>query len=633
MKWFYVISVGIVLLGSLSPFVLLEAEQAGRFQGKVVAYNVYGAKVKSIDPATCGDTTSASVQGNFYESLYAYHYLKRPIEVVLQLAAGMPEVSPDGLSYTIRLKKGVKYSRNPCFGVDRNGTPKTRTLRAEDFVLAFKRIGDFHLTTTLSLAFIHDRIVGLKEYRQKTRSYNKGDFSRYDKEQIKGIRAIDEHTLQIRVDRPFPQLLYVLAMHVYAPIPREVIDYHLATRPDGAGGREPIPLNERSPEIYDPQAVVGTGAYVLSEWVRGGRIVMERNGEFREEYYPSEGAPGDKAAGLLDDAGKKVPFVDVRNLTFVQEDNPAWMMFITKQRDTAGIPRDVYSTVISPSKDLIDLWHKRGIRLIKETYPAIYWFAFNTEDRVLGSSKSLRQALCLAFDVDRYVEVIHNGRGRRAVNTIPSTFKGHAEAGPSPYARFDLDAARQKLAQAKAELIAAGVIKPGEEIPPLILDMPGRDEHYRRMGEFAQGEFQRIGLNVRIELNDWPTLQKKVHNKQCQMYAMGWHADYHDAENFLQLYYSPNIKRGTNNTNYKNPQFDRLFERAATTMNEKDRIPLYAKMVKILNEDCPVLLLSEPISFILVYEWVHNVKPHPIGYGFGKYTRIDADLRRLAGGR
>jgi len=632
MKCFYLISAVIVALLAASPFAFLPPGQAGKFAGKIVSYNVYGSKVKSIDPATCGDTTSSAMQGNVWEGLYTYHYLKRPVEVIPLLAADFPNVSPDGLTYTIPLRRGVKYARNACFGVDADGRARTRTVRAEDFVLAFKRIADYHLTTRLSLAFIEDKILGLTEYRQKTRTYAKGDFSRYAKERLSGVEALDEHTLQIKLTRPFPQLLYVLAMHVYAPIPQELIDYHLATQPTRNAGRVPVPMNQRDPEIRTIEAMVGTGPYIMTEWVKAGRIVFERNPDYREDYYPTEGAPGDAEAGLLADAGKRIPFVDVRYLTFVAESNPAWMLFLTKQRDTGGIPRDVFATVISPSRELTDAWQKRGIRLEKSTYPAIFWLAFNMEDKVVGASKSLRQALCLAFDVETYIDVIFNGRGVRAVNTIPRDFKGHAEAGPSPYARFDPELAAEKIALAKQELAAAGVIQPGEKIPELTIDMPGTDEHYRRVGEFAQAQFKRIGVTLKVEMNDWPTLQEKVHNKQAQIYAMGWHADYPDAENFLQLYYSPNIKRGTNNTNYSNPKFDALFEKAAVIPDEDERIPLYAEMARMISDDCPVLLLSEPITFGLLYEWVSNYKPHPIAYGLGKYTRIDAELRRRRGG-
>ena len=135
-----------------------------------------------------------------------------------------------------------------------------------------------------------------------------------------------------------------------------------------------------------------------------------------------------------------------------------------------------------------------------------------------------------------------------------------------------------------------------------------------------------------MELNDWPTLQRRVHNKQCQMYSMGWHADYPDPENFLQLYYTPNIKRGTNNCNYSDRQFDKWYEQIAKMPPGPERTKIYVKMIRKLNEDCPVLLLSEPTAFVLVQPWMRNLKPHPIGYGLNRYHRIDAEARRKAGG-
>jgi ABC-type transport system substrate-binding protein len=626
MRLMYAAMIFVAVLLALSPYVLLRQEDLSRFEGKVVSYNVYGSKVKSIDPATCGDTTSSGIQGSIYEGPYAYHFLKRPVEVITELAESMPAVSEDGRTYTIRLRKGVKYSRNACFGLDAARRPKTRTVRAEDFVLAFKRIADFHLDAELAWSLIRGRITGLDDYRRETQRYKVDDFSRYDLE-VAGVTAVDEHTLRIKLAKPFPQLLYVLAMHLYAPIPREVVDYYL--KPGG------------KPEIHDPKAIVGTGPYMLTEWVRGGKIILERNPDYRGDVYPAEGAPGDREAGLLADAGKPVPFVDAVYLTYVEEDNPAWMLFMTKQRDTAGIPVEVYQSVVTPSKELTDAFREQGIRLYKEPYPAIYWFVFNMDDPVVGASKSLRQALCLAYDVETHIEVLINGRGKRAVNVVPSTFDGHRAVeiggrkygGASPYARLDLAAAKKKFELAKKELVEAGAVEAGEAIPPLVLDLPGRDTYYRRMGEFAQGQFKKLGLTVKVELNDWPTLQKKVRKKQCQIYTMGWHADYPDAENFLQLYYSPNIKAGTNNSNFSNAEFDKLYERASVMMPSTTRTRLYARAVDILNEHCPVLLLSEPVSFFLVQPWVHNVKPHPVGYGFRKCIRIDVEARAKAGGR
>ena len=619
MKSFYLIALLLVVALSLSPYFLLESEAPARFAGKMVGYGVYTAKINSVDPATCGDVASASIQGNFYEGLYGYHYLKRPLEVVPKLADGLPKISEDGKVYTIKLRKDVRYSRNRCFGFEPDGRPKTRELRPDDFVLAFKRIADYHISTRLSLSFVLDKIEGMKAYRQATRRYERMNLSRYDKEDLPGVKALlDEHAVQFKLTKPFPQFLYVLAMSVYAPVPREVVDRHLAVEGD-------------DPEIRQRQAVVGTGPYVLTQWLRGGRIVMERNPEFRKEFYPTEGAPGDREAGLLDDAGKPVPFVDVWYLTFVKETNPRWMLFEERQVDTAGIPPDVFEAVINPDRELTDKWASKRIKLIKSTYPAVYWIGFNMRDPVVGKSKSLRQALCLSYDVETHIDVLYNGRGKRAVNLLPSSFKGHKEA-PGPYYRHDVKAAREKMKEARKELEAAGVIQAGQAIPTLTFDI-GQDEISRRFGEFAKKQFDAIGVKLKVVLNDWPTRQQKINNKQVQLWNVGWHADYPDAENFLQLLYSPNIRRGTNDFNYENKRFDELYEKAAVIMEEDRRVALYVEMLKILNEDCPCLLLSEPLDFLLYYPWVHNAKPHPIGYGFSKYRRFDTELRRKMGGR
>jgi len=631
MKWFYVTAPAVVLGLVLLPIVYLRGEKEGQYAGKVVKYSSYGAEVKSLDPATCGDTTSAGIQGDFYEGLYTYDWLKRPLEVVPQLAAEMPSISEDGLTYTIKLKGGVKYSANPCFGTGPDGAHKTRTVRADDFVLAYKRVADYHINTGLAWAFLSERVAGLDEWREKSGSYKAGDFSRYELP-VEGVRALDEHTFQIRLRERFPQMIYVLAMSVYAPVPREVVDYWLGTQDDGKGGRRPIPVARRTTEIREAEQVVGTGPYLLKEFRRKSLIVLERNPDFRYEEYPSEGAPGDEQAGLLADKGKRVPFIDVVRMDYVAEDYSAWMRFLTKQTDASGIPKEVFEFVITPGKELEAKWAKRGIRLLKYESPAVYWLVFNVEDPVMGASTSLRQALCLAYDVENHIKVLYNGRGIRAVNILPSSFKTHAVAGPGPYYRLDLEAAKRKMAQAKEELAAAGRLVNGE-IPELKLDLPGRDRAVLRMGEFVQQQFGKLGLKLRVIPNDWPGLQEKVHNKQCQIYTMGWHADYPDAENFLQLFYSPNIAKFTNNSNYSNPEFDKLYERARTMPDTPERTEIYVRMVNMISRDCPVLLLSEPLSFVLVYDWVHNVKPHPIGYGYLKYQRLDTALRRARGGR
>jgi ABC-type transport system substrate-binding protein len=638
MKWFYILSTALVAVLVALPLFVLHTAGSGTGAPGVVYNAIYSADVKSLDPATCGDVTSSTIQANFYEGLYTYHYLKRPVEVVEQLASGMPQVSADGLTYTIRLKKGVLYHRNPCFGKDPTGRHawNTRTVVAEDFVLSLKRVADYHVNTGLAWAFLADRIVGLDAYREKTRQFRIGDFSRYDIP-VEGIAAPDSFTLVLRLTAPFPQFIYVLAMNnVYAPVPREVIDYHLSTTGDGRGGRVSIPVQDRVPEIMEQEQVVGTGPYILTTFKRKWAIAMERNPEYREDFYPAEGEgpsntyEGDEAAGLLADAGRRVPFVDRINFRYVEEEYAMWMLFLSKQVDVTGIPVETFQAVITPGKELTDSWKKKRISLSRTSDPVIYWIAFNMEDPVLGKSKSLRQAISLCYDAENEIRILSNGRGIRAVNVVPSSFAGHNEAGPGPYFRFDTAAALRKIEDAKKELAAAGLLVDGK-IPELKFDMSDGPMNLR-MADFARQQFARLGLRLKCIFNDWPTLQRKVQNKQIQMYYMGWAADYPDAEDFLQLFYSKNIDKGTNNSNYRNPEFDSLYEAIRVMPDSPRRLALYVRMIRLISEDCPLMPIYEPENFTLYYDWMLNIKQHPIGYGYLKYRRIDARLRHALGG-
>lgn len=636
---FVIIAFFVVLVLVFGPVFLLSwaGREISRYDGKVVLWSSYPSKIKTIDQTMGGDTTSATMQGNVYEPLYAYDYLKRPVEIMPALAEDMPEISEDGLTYTIRIKRDVYYAPNPCFGVDEQGQALSRPVRAGDFVLSFLRAADNHLLTPMAWSFLSNRIVGLNEYHEKTKAYRQGDFTRYELP-VDGIRALDNQTLRIELVEPFPAFVYLLAMHTYSPVPPEVIEYYLERAPAhverngryepvGGGGRE-IPMVNRTPEFTHHRMAVGTGPYMITAWARGNRIVFERNPLYRDERYPSEGTPEDKKAGLLVDAGKRLPLIDVLYYQHVPQEFSMWMKFLSGQLDTSSIPRDVFSEVITPNKELAEEWQKRGIQLVTFDEPTVFWFGFNMQDPVISASKSLRQAMCLAFDVESYIEVLLNGRGRRAVNTLPSSFPVYEEAGPGPYYRLDREAARAKLEDARRELAAAGLLTSAGQIPQITIDFGSQDDYSRKQGEFAKQQFDAIGVPVRIQLNDWPTLQQKVHNKQVQMYAMGWHADYPDPENFLQLYYGPNIEKGTNSTNYRNPEFDDLYRRILSMPDSPERREICARMVRMLNEDVPMLLLAEPMAFVLKYDYLRNYKRHPIGYGMTKYLRIDTERRK-----
>ena len=116
----------------------------------------------------------------------------------------------------------------------------------------------------------------------------------------------------------------------------------------------------------------------------------------------------------------------------------------------------------------------------------------------------------------------------------------------------------------------------------------------------------------------------------AQIYRWGWNADYPDPENFLFLFYGPHAKvdhGGENASNYRNPEFDRLFKRMKSMPNGEARQAIIDRMVEILRHDSPWIWGVHPKSLSLHHAWVGNYKPNLMAHNALKYRKLDSDLR------
>jgi ABC-type transport system substrate-binding protein len=560
---------------------------------QAVVYNALASKVRALDPADIGDTTSSAVASQIFECLYQYHYLKRPYQLIPQLASSMPDVSEDGLTYRIKIKKGVHFADDKCF---ENG--KGRQLVAEDFVYSWKRIADIK-NLSKNWWIFDGKIIGLDEFREYTKTCQTSENVDYSRK-IEGLYCPDKYTLVIKLKEPSPQIKYLLAHLPTAAVAKEAVDYY---------GKD---------IINNP---VGTGAYKLKTWRRGSYIELVKNPNFHKELYPSQGEPSDFENGYLKDAGKRLPLNDKIVTMIVQEDPPRWFLFLKGKFDVSGIPKDNFSEAIDQSSTLTDEMKKLGIKLQKFRDPSTYWLGFNMEDKVLGNNKPLRQAISCAVDRRKYIELFTNNRGEIAHGFIPPLMKAYnPEIEDFKTTSYNPERAK-KLVQ-KAKEISGG------QIGELTLAVPGTDVVLRQRGQFLQRCFKRVGLNVEMDYMDWPTFQNKVKSKSAQMFMLGWIADYPDAENFLQLFYSANESPGPNNFNYSSREFDRIYEMVRKMPESPERTKLYRTAEKIVLEDCPAVFIMHGVAFILQHEWIHNYKPHAFGYGLTKYRRVDTVLRK-----
>lgn len=572
---------------------VLDAEKPG----EMVMYSETG-RLRGFDPIKAGDVPSALAIARIYEGLLQYSYLDRPYRVEPCLAEALPEVSADGLTYTFRVRPGIYFQDDPCF--TRTGG-KGRELVAEDFVYSIKRCADIKNASSGYWAY-NDRIVGLDTWRERSGGLEPTDYDA----PVEGLSAPDRYTFRIVLTRPYPQLLWILTMHYGCAVAREAVEHY------------------GTDFVNHP---VGTGAYILNAYRHNYRVEFVRNPKWAEtgrvERYPASGTPEDEAAGLLADAGRPIPFIDRVVQYVVDDDVTQWLMFLRGQFESSGISRDNWDVVIRDFQFLTPELEEKGITLRKTPTLDLFYIGFNLDDPVVGKNKKLRQALSCAFNTEAWVKFLNN-RVTRPTGPIPPGVAGYTDR-PSPFG-FNLEKARVLLAEAGYP--EGQDPKTGRRLE-LTLEVGSADSAESRAQLEIIGDFMsQIGVVLKASYNNWPTFLEKMERRQCQLYSLGWVADYPDAENFLQLFYGPNASPGPNHSNYVNPEFDRLYETVRVMQDSPERTALYEKMSDLIIEDCPWIFQSIPLAFGLQHQWIRNYKYHDFPYGMQKYYRIDTEARR-----
>ncbi len=442
------------------------------------------------------------------------------------------------------------------------------------------------------------KIAGLNEWAAQAKKSGRADYGA----PISGLTAPDKTTLIIRLTKPNPLILHVLTMPYTNVVAHEAVD-----RYGGEFGQHPV----------------GTGPFRLDS-LTSNQAIWLRNPTFHGQNYPTEGEPGDKEAGLLADAGHALPFVDKIIDDTIIEDQPAWLNFMQGNHDyLAKINKD-------NSADVFDDNHKLKQSLVAQGLEAFVtpgiWFnyvAFNMEDPVVGGEKNvyLRRAMALALDESPMIEKFYLGLATRAETPIPPGIGGFDPKFRNPAREYNLVRAREILAKAGHPN--------GQGIPELTYDLKS-DMTYRQIGEYFQRAMAELGIKVNLNTVSWPELLSRVRRKQAQVWGITWQYDYPDAENGWQLLYSKNESPGSNESNYKNPKFDALYEKIALMRDSPERFALFAKMRDIFVQDVPWIITVNQAETRLTHSWLHNFKIHQFEHNIEKYLRVDVAARQKA---
>jgi len=610
---------------------------------KPIIYRVLVEDPKTLDPSIAYDVASANVIDVVYPSYLQYHYLKRdPFVLELGLGAEEPKrekwpvtveekgkrVTKTGERWTFKIRKGLHFQDDPCFPGG-----KGREITGADFLYTFKRLSAPNVACPI-FPFFGDKILGLLDWRKQNSTRIKAekkanpqgpkphvDYS----PPIEGLQTDpnDPYVFRIVMDQPYPQLRYLMAMHFTTPMAHEAVDMY---------GDEN--LDAKAPDYAKLSThTVGCGSFTVTEYVKKSRIVLQANPNYREEYYPTEGAPGDKEAGLLEDAGKQLPLAKTIQFNIIRESITSFNEFLQGYEDLAGVTQQNFQQVMSQPGQLSPEMQSRHFGLHRDKAVDVYYFSFNMDDPTFGGTseknRKLRQAISLAIDNREIIDLLHQGLGVDAQFMVAPGLFGYDPDYRNPYRQFDPSLAKAKQLLSEAGYSGGIDPKTGKRLT-IVWDNLNTTPLGKQETGLITRQLQKLGLNVDSREHLFPEFEDRLDKGQFQFMNFGWVADYPDPENFVFLLYGPNSPakaNGPNYSNYDNPEYNKLFEQMRVMDDGPAREEIIKKLRAIVQEDCVWIPTLHSETYALTQPWLKNYKPHPVALDGAKYWRPDGAMR------
>ncbi len=536
--------------------------------------------ISTLDPANCYDTVCYVPLAQVYEPLYEIEYLKRPYTLRPLLADGFPEISNNRLKYTFKIKKGIKYQ-------DSDIIPKGREVKSQDFVNQIKRLA-FKGTRSQGFFLVDQKITGINEWRDKVET----DLNLFFKEAIPGVSAPDDQTLVIELVRPYPQLLWAMAMTFTSPVPEEAIK---ATQNDLR------------------QKFVGTGPYIITNYNPSQEVTLKKNEAYSSSVYPTQGDRFAHENSLLKDAGAKLPFVKNIKISVIEETQTEWLNFMSKKIDLVNLTKDQYPLALNKDGKLKTEITKNNIHLQASPTLIYWWIAFNMKDQIFGKNLNLRKAIAHGVNIDKYIELFTYNIAQKANSIYPPGVAGYSPSTDLPY-KYDLLLAKDFLQKAG--------YPEGKGLPKLFFDVRGTDTRKRQMGEFIQQELRHIGIEVEVRINTFPAFLEKSRNGELQFWQGGWVLDYPDSENVLQLLTTSNLSPGPNTSQYSNPEYDKMYNELRELEDGDRKFELMKKMEEMIHRDLPWSMQYYARNYILYHDHLKNFRYSDIIYNNIKYLKL-----------
>jgi oligopeptide transport system substrate-binding protein len=557
---------------------------------------IFPAAETGFDPAVSRDLYTGHITQAIFDTLYTYDYLARPVQLVPATAVALPEVSSDGKTYTIRLKKGILFTPDAAF------KGRRRELTMADYVYSWKRLLDPKLASPHSWLF-EGKVVGFDQLAANAKQTGKFDYDA----KVAGFELLDPYTLRIHLTQTDFNLGMILAHEPTVAVAREVVQMY----------------GDLKGEIHSNP--VGTGHYQLSSWVRGNRIILERNPLHAPETwdFKGNGTPEDqRIIGQM--KGKRMPQIDRIDIAVMVEDQSRWLAFQSGGIDLFWLDGPLAPVALLNGKLRPELLAK-GVQLSRQVDPEVTYYYWNMLDPVLGGFAkekiALRRAIAMGHDIDEEIAKVWNGQAERLDYPIPPGVVGHDPHYKSMLG-YDPVLANKLLDRYGYKKGADGwrTLPDGK---PLLVRYASRNEASGVLqAEVWRKTYNRLGIRMENDRMIFADILKAEQRCKLQTRNYQWMADYPDGDNFMQLFYGKNLYQ--NNAGcFADPEFDRMYALTQKMQNGPERDALYHQMARRIEAYGGIRMGYSRYRNMLAQASVLGYKKHPILHQEWQYIDID----------
>lgn len=485
-----------------------------------ITVNALQGEPDNLDPSKSSFATEAAVIRQVFEPLLRFDKDLKPQPA----ATASMDVSQDGKTYTFKLRPDGKFS---------DGTPVT----AQNFVYSFRRILDPKTASEYGSFFADAGIVGAKDF-----SAGKGTA-----EQV-GVRAVDDRTLEIKLDNPIGYFPNLAALWVVAPLREDIITKAGADK-----------------WATDPSTYIGNGPFKLSEWIHQDRITLVPNPNY---------------------AGTK-PTLQKVTFLMVSDASADYAAYMAGERDWTLVP-DANVAQVRNDPNLKS-------QLKEYTELTTFWVHVNNARKPVDNPL-VRKAFSRAIDRQALIRDIASDVGKPATSLIPPGMPGYQEGLGKD---FDFNASAAK------ELLSQAGFANGQGFPTLTFRFATSTANQRR-AEFIQAQLkQNLGITINLESMETKAYQAAYKAKDYDLAFGGWGADYPDPQNWMMPLFG--CEASNNKWNYCNKQFDDLARQADQSTDQAKRLQLYGQAQQLLINDMPVVPLFYRGRAVVVKPWVQNL--------------------------